>query len=313
MEFRFIITYFGLFVLGICQVYAAYILQRKNRSSFLVTFFYMVIIDVLMGILEIVFRFFLPYAIKTDKGQLQSINMIFGLIIVPLMIIFLYIFVEFMINLNKESLTPGFKKAYWIYWGLFFIGFILAEKAYFVDGSFALTEKLESIFNFSIIVIGLGACFYNIIKKPDDTDSSYYRMTRMIIYYYVLMFIIGISFFTSILPGFLNRLYSYIYILIYNIPPLVLFYLSQKHYDQNEPLEFQDFAEQLLNKKGISRREKDIIQLIIDGHSNKEIQDKLYISIRTVESHIYRIYQKLGIKNRIQLINLLKEDKKNSR
>ncbi len=53
----------------------------------------------------------------------------------------------------------------------------------------------------------------------------------------------------------------------------------------------------------ISPREQDLINLMVMGKSNKEIEEELYISHRTVKSHIYNIYKKLGVKNRLELIN----------
>ena len=52
----------------------------------------------------------------------------------------------------------------------------------------------------------------------------------------------------------------------------------------------------------ISSREKQILQMVIEGLSNQDIADKLFISIRTVESHKNHIMQKLGIKSMIELI-----------
>ncbi len=47
----------------------------------------------------------------------------------------------------------------------------------------------------------------------------------------------------------------------------------------------------------LSRREKEILKLIAIGHSNQEMADKLYLSIRTIESHRLRLLQKLDVKN----------------
>ena len=58
----------------------------------------------------------------------------------------------------------------------------------------------------------------------------------------------------------------------------------------------------------VSQREQEIIRLLIRGLSNKQIAENLYISQKTVKNHIYHIYQKLGIKNRIQLINKFLDD-----
>lgn len=55
----------------------------------------------------------------------------------------------------------------------------------------------------------------------------------------------------------------------------------------------------------ISQREMEIIELIIAGHSNKEIEDILYISLPTVKSHIYHIFKKLGVSSRPQLLALI--------
>lgn len=57
----------------------------------------------------------------------------------------------------------------------------------------------------------------------------------------------------------------------------------------------------------ISPREQDIIRKIYNGLSNKEIADKLFISLQTVKDHTHRIYIKTNVKSRVQLINLLRE------
>jgi len=56
----------------------------------------------------------------------------------------------------------------------------------------------------------------------------------------------------------------------------------------------------------ISPRQKEIIRLLLRGKSNKEIEDALFISMGTVKTHIYRIFRKLEVKNRSQLITLFK-------
>jgi DNA-binding CsgD family transcriptional regulator len=64
--------------------------------------------------------------------------------------------------------------------------------------------------------------------------------------------------------------------------------------------------EQFLDKHDISQREKEIILLLLKGKSNKEIEGALFIAMGTVKNHIYNIYQKIGVKNRAQLITLFK-------
>jgi DNA-binding CsgD family transcriptional regulator/energy-coupling factor transporter ATP-binding protein EcfA2 len=54
-----------------------------------------------------------------------------------------------------------------------------------------------------------------------------------------------------------------------------------------------------------SGRERQIVMLVVAGLSNRQIADRLVISVRTVEGHLYRIFTKLGIKNRDQLVQLI--------
>jgi DNA-binding CsgD family transcriptional regulator len=62
-------------------------------------------------------------------------------------------------------------------------------------------------------------------------------------------------------------------------------------------------------KFGITKREMEIVHLICEGKSNRQIKDQLFISLQSVKDHIYRIYQKTGVKNRVQLANLFTVDK----
>ena len=50
----------------------------------------------------------------------------------------------------------------------------------------------------------------------------------------------------------------------------------------------------------LTQREKEILEAILDGQSNREISESLCISIETVKSHIKSIYQKLQVRNRVE-------------
>jgi two-component system, NarL family, response regulator NreC len=52
----------------------------------------------------------------------------------------------------------------------------------------------------------------------------------------------------------------------------------------------------------LSHRELEVLRLIALGHTNNEIADQLYLSVRTVESHRAHIQQKLGLTTRSELV-----------
>jgi DNA-binding CsgD family transcriptional regulator len=59
-----------------------------------------------------------------------------------------------------------------------------------------------------------------------------------------------------------------------------------------------------LQQKGITKREKEILYLIGEGYSTKQIADKLFISIYTVETHRRNLLEKMQVKNSMQLVKL---------
>jgi DNA-binding CsgD family transcriptional regulator len=65
--------------------------------------------------------------------------------------------------------------------------------------------------------------------------------------------------------------------------------------------------EEFCTRFEVSPRESDVIREICNGLSNKEISDKLFISLQTVKDHTHHIYIKTNVKSRVQLINLVKE------
>ena len=55
----------------------------------------------------------------------------------------------------------------------------------------------------------------------------------------------------------------------------------------------------------LTTREMDVLNLLVQGCSNREIADRLFISIHTVKNHITNIFQKIGVNDRSQLIALV--------
>ena len=57
-----------------------------------------------------------------------------------------------------------------------------------------------------------------------------------------------------------------------------------------------------LGDKRLSQREREVLQLLAVGHTSQEIADKLYLSIKSVETYKARIKEKLGLKGRSELV-----------
>lgn len=52
----------------------------------------------------------------------------------------------------------------------------------------------------------------------------------------------------------------------------------------------------------LTPREREVMDLLVEGRANKVIADRLGISIRTVEVHRARVLSKLGVRNAVELV-----------
>ncbi|HEY9557092.1 MAG TPA: response regulator transcription factor [Acidimicrobiales bacterium] len=57
----------------------------------------------------------------------------------------------------------------------------------------------------------------------------------------------------------------------------------------------------------LSEREVEVLALIADGLTNAEIADRLYVSVRTVETHRAHIHQKLSVRTRAELVRIARD------
>ena len=131
--------------------------------------------------------------------------------------------------------------------------------------------------------------------------SSFMRSTKILFLFMLLKYFLFLTIFLPeqhrFLPG-----------MIFMVSLIFLPYLWLKFVFLPELRHLSDHREEKLNficnKYGISQRESEIILHVLSGKSNKEIEEKLFISGHTVKNHLYSIYQKLKIKSRSELFRL---------
>ncbi|HEY5600067.1 MAG TPA: response regulator transcription factor [Candidatus Manganitrophaceae bacterium] len=59
----------------------------------------------------------------------------------------------------------------------------------------------------------------------------------------------------------------------------------------------------MFERRNITKRETEVVRLVAEGFRNKEVAQKLKISVKTVETHRANIMNKLGLQNVAQLIH----------
>lgn len=77
---------------------------------------------------------------------------------------------------------------------------------------------------------------------------------------------------------------------------------------KQKPKHADTASESLGEVPEISKREKEVLELICKGLSNQEIADRLFISLPTVKSHVSNLFSKFDVKRRTQLIHYCREN-----
>ncbi len=88
-----------------------------------------------------------------------------------------------------------------------------------------------------------------------------------------------------------------------------LFYLRMYSDDIFQPVKANSSSDEIIHritkKYGVTKREHEIVTHICQGKTNQQIADELFISLQTVKDHTHRIYSKIGVKSRMQLVQLV--------
>lgn len=101
---------------------------------------------------------------------------------------------------------------------------------------------------------------------------------------------------TIVLTVYAVRTATQVLALRFNEPPTT----ESSSAKQMAEVRYAHFCE----KRGISDRERDVLERMLDGRSNREIAEELYISIGTVKAHVHAVYKKCGVNTREDLLQL---------
>lgn len=95
-----------------------------------------------------------------------------------------------------------------------------------------------------------------------------------------------------------------VYIFRYNFSPI--YFASGGEVASAENISEETVLEMLASENRLTEREYEIMKLIYEGNSYEETAGQLYISKYTVKNHVHNIYEKLGVSNKSELINMVR-------
>ncbi len=159
---------------------------------------------------------------------------------------------------------------------------------------------LSAIYNFIIFLFNYGK-----IKLSEQKRSAVSLLALFMFFLIDHFFILLRLFFNP-----LNIIMSCFNILFYVTWNIVFFrYLIQGFIRIPDNLMGINLEHSFIKRYNLTDRESEIVNMLIQGKTNPSIGEKLFLSIKTVKNHIYKIYRKTGVKSRIELAYLIKNMK----
>ena len=85
-------------------------------------------------------------------------------------------------------------------------------------------------------------------------------------------------------------------------------FFNKEPEEEKHKKNLQERIEEVCVEYKLTPREKEFIELIYSGKSNKEIAEILFLSESTVKTHIYNIFRKMNVKSRVGVIYIVNEE-----
>jgi DNA-binding CsgD family transcriptional regulator len=207
----------------------------------------------------------------------------------------------------ERPLPPFLAKCYLVGMAILVLGYglkwLVPEKGFWWKVHFQVYENAAAIF----FLLEIGFLIRLWRKSAGQADPVKARLGKSFAILYLVRYP---SIPLVILMPQLLR--AFIFLLFLNaIPVIWLSFFFRVYQDRLERTAAGRTAlgavelEAICRENGVSKRERDILILLLAGKSNRNIEGELFISYHTVKNHVYNIFQKLGVKNRFELARLI--------
>ena len=293
---------------GITAIILALQLNRQYPLKYLYYYLLSLIFSYAFGFLDIVAKYLTQGIFgcgTTESHIINTISLAFSFIAAPFIVVAWFYLIHMLVEFMGKPFKPIYKIGYFVVQGILIIIFAVLVKNYAAAKgaqSLELSELILFIFNAvnrGILIIVLA---WIIIAAGKITEPAMRNGVRVFSGIYILVFLMHFVL-VHILSyeGFVCQVYPVAEFFMHLPPLLYLKYFLGSYYKDHplHPLQENDIAK-FFAKFAITEREQEITRLILAGKSNREIEDILYISYTTVKTHIYNIYKKIDVPNRLQ-------------
>ncbi len=232
--------------------------------------------------------------------RLSDLAMLLGL---PFLVIAWLMLIRF-----SGSLTGKIGNRWFVFWFLLVNFSVLSAVGYFITATDSFNTSLvirEYYIIMNLIHFFLAAYLIHFPWKGQQVIHDYdRRIIAPALFIIMIVQCVPLLFYTT--QTWLSIVFILAFFLGNIFLPVWFSYGTLNSSLTSEPEKDLPFPE-FCKKFEVSPRESEVIREICNGLSNKEISDKLFISLQTVKDHTHHIYIKTNVRSRVQLINLVKD------
>jgi len=279
--------------------------ERLFRSYTLYIIFFNGII-----LLTLLFLYIITNLRGEGPGTVHPVITVVGYVIdFALEIGMVYQFLRVIAALKNRSSGRRFNELFIAVVVLFAFAYGAAVAIFFIKGTTKPIEVVTSIgFMLSLLVFMISLIGL-VGHRPEPKARIPTAAAKAFGWFYLAGFMLFLG--AAPMPEAAQMLtVSGVYLLM-NIWPLVWIHAVYLPSARHEQILLTDDAvlTQVVESYSLSKREGEILRLLLQGKTYRDIESALFISINTVRNHIHNLYQKLGVGSRARLIHFILEFK----
>jgi DNA-binding CsgD family transcriptional regulator len=301
---------------GAIAIFFSFKLMRGYKPSFISSYFYYLVFLYIFGVYSLVGSGILEQlfiSMEVDRDTIQSSKLIAILVGIPLLVLSKYMLLRSFSEMLSKKLRLSFTIGYFLVATISFViyGVFVVRITRFGIGDYqAMIEIQQWVFTGLMVAVYLAAFLMSLVLSRQMAKHDRQFALVFASWYLLYMVFSCVPFILIKMHEILPFIFIFFFLSWHLIPILFLNLYLAKYHSQNSTVQddFETLLVSFAEKFDISKREREVVRLISKGLSNQEISDSLYISLQTVKDHIHRIFNKTGVKNRIQLTNLIRSD-----
>ncbi len=302
-------------IAGAISIFFAFRLMKRFAIPLAGSFFYYLVFLYIFGTYSLAGSGILQHLLTRMEIDLKVIHSarLYALFLgIPFLALAKFMFLRTVLDFFHKKPPAAFTLVYFFFLAAAFVlyGVYMVRLTRFELGNYQLILDIQQwTFLAFMCAVYLSSFIYILLssaKLPDPPAKRFIRFYGASYMAFMVLTVIPMAL-TGVHPLF-RQVFLLIFLSWHLIPLFFMnIYLNKYQAPENELQE--DFESKLFSfaaEHEISKRECDVVRLICRGLSNQEISEELFISLQTVKDHTHRIFVKTGVRNRVQLSNMLR-------